>query len=88
MNETETLKLEIIKLQDELNNTKEQLNKYLMKNKIYYENNKDEFKQKVKEYKQKTNYTANIPVEKKKEYNRTAYLNRKEKLKNGIETNI
>jgi hypothetical protein len=72
----------ITQLEDELNKTKEQLNKYIMKNKNYYEKNKEEFKERVKEYKQKTNYTANIPAEKKKEYNRTAYLNRKERMQN------
>ena len=42
----------------------------------------------VKEYKQKTNYTANIPQEKKKAYNRTAYLNRKEKMEKTMDINI
>ena len=37
----------------------------------------EEIKQKVKEYKEKTNYK--ISDEKKKEYNRLAYLKRKEK---------
>ena len=52
-----------------------------MKNKKYYENNKEEHKQRVKEYKEKTNYSANLSSEKKKEYARRAYLNKKEKLK-------
>ena len=67
---------------------KEQLNKYLMKNKIYYENNKEEHKQKVKEYREKTNYYANISSEKKKEYARKAYLNKKMKLKKEKMENI
>ena len=77
------------KLHDELIKTKEHLKKYTapIKNKIYYENNKDEHKQRVKEYKEKTNYAANLSSEKKKEYARTAYLNKKEKLKNLEETN-
>ena len=75
------------KLQDELMTTKEHLNIYTMKNKIYYENNKEEQKQRVKDYKEKTNYSANLPSERKKEYARTAYLNKKEKLKNLEETN-
>ena len=61
---------------------KEQLNKYLMKNKIYYENNKEEHKQRVKEYREKTNYTHKPLPEQKKEYNKQAYLRRKNKLKN------
>ena len=77
------------KLHDELIKTKEHLKKYTapIKNKIYYENNKDEHKQRVKEYKEKTNYSANLSIEKKKEYARTAYLNKKEKLKNLEEKN-
>ena len=86
--DNEHLLNKIKQLEDELCNTKEQLSKYTMKNKNYYEKNKEEFKQRVKEYKQKTNYTANIPEEKKKEYNRTAYLNRKEKMKNKMDINI
>ena len=84
----EELLNKVKQLENELHDTKEQLAKYTMKNKNYYEKNKKEFKQRVKEYKQKTNYTANIPEEKKKEYNRTAYLNRKEKMKNTLATDI
>ena len=41
---------EIIKqLQDENALLKEQLNKYLLKNKNYYENNKEEHKKRVKD---------------------------------------
>ncbi len=69
------------KLQDELIQTKEHLNIYTMKNKKYYEMNKEEHKQRVKEYKEKTNYSANLSSEKKQEYARRAYLNKKEKLK-------
>ena len=95
MNNEELLnKLQIIeeenkKLHDELIKTKEHLKKYTapIKNKIYYENNKDEHKQRVKEYKEKTNYSANLSIEKKKEYAITAYLNKKEKLKNLEEKN-
>jgi hypothetical protein len=83
--DNEHLLIKIKQLEDELRNTKEQLSKYTMKNKNYYEKNKEEFKQRVKEYKQKTNYTANITEEKKKEYNKTAYLNRKEKMKNKMD---
>ena len=76
------LEKELQKTKDELNKTIEHLNIYTMKNKIYYEHNKEEHKQRVKEYKEKTNYSANLSTEKKKEYARTAYLNKKNKLKN------
>jgi hypothetical protein len=69
------------KLQDELIQTKQHLNIYTMKNKKYYEDNKEIHKQRVKEYKEKTNYSANLSNEKKKEYARRAYLNKKDKLK-------
>ena len=71
------------KLQDELIKTKEHLKKYTapVSRKVHYENNKDEHKQRVKEYKEKTNYSANLSTEKKKEYARRAYLNKKEKIK-------
>ena len=75
------------KLQEELIQTKEHLNIYTMKNKKYYENNKHEHKQRVKEYKEKTNYFANLSSEKKKEYARQAYLNKKDKLKKLEEKN-
>ena len=77
------LEEENAKLRNELNETKERLKKYTapLRNKTYYENNKDEHKQRVKEYKEKTNYSTNLSVEKKREYARTAYLNKKEKLK-------
>jgi hypothetical protein len=81
---------EIIKqLQDENALLKEQLNKYLLKNKNYYENNKEEHKKRVKDYQEKTNYKAT--PEKQKEYNRISYLRRKERLKKEqekIEENI
>lgn len=73
---------EIIKqLQDENAMLREQLNKYLLKNKKYYENNKEEHKKRVKDYQERTNYTNNITKEKKKQYARQAYLNKKEKEK-------
>ena len=73
---------EIIKqLRDENASLKEQLNKYLLKNKNYYENNKEEHKKRVRDYQEKTNYNNNITKEKKKEYARRDYFNKKEKLK-------
>ncbi len=74
--------LEKIKiLEKELNETKDHLKKYTAPSnmKKYYENHKEEIKNKVKEYKIKTNYNSNISNEKKKEYARRSYLNKKEK---------
>ena len=74
--------LKLKELEEENAMLKEQLNKYLLKNKTYYENNKDEHKQKVKEYQQRTNYKSTYVAspDKKKEYARRAYLKKKEKL--------
>ena len=82
---------EIIKqLQEETEKLKEQLDKYLLKNKIYYEKNKEEQKNRVKEYQKKTNYKSNyIPTtEQRKEYARRAYLKKKEKLQKENTENI
>jgi hypothetical protein len=70
------------KLEDELAETKEHLKKYTAptRSKVFYEKHKEDVKQKVKEYREKTNYVANISPEKKKEYNRIAYLNKKNKM--------
>ena len=70
-------------LEKELTDTKEHLKKYTApsRNKIYYEQNKEQHKKRVKEYNEKTNYNSSISSEKKKEYARRAYLNKKEKLK-------
>ena len=77
------LKEELEKTKNELTETKEHLKKYTspIRNKIYYEENKEKHKQKVKEYKEKINYNATLTTEKKKEYARRTYLNKKEKLK-------
>ena len=77
------------KLEEELQATKEHLKKYTapIKNKIYYENNKDAHIQRVKEYKEKTNYVYVPSPEQKKEWARTAYLNKKAKLKKPEEKN-
>jgi hypothetical protein len=71
--------LRIAELEKEVEQKKEQLEKANNKNKHYYQTHREEFIQKVKEYQEKTNYYKNIPPEKKKEYARTAYLNKKEK---------
>jgi hypothetical protein len=78
------LEEENIMLKDELLRTKEHLKKYTApeRSKTFYENHKVDILQKNKEYKEKTNYYANLSSEKKKEYARKAYLNKKEKTKN------
>lgn len=81
LNKNNLLLEEIEKLKKDLCNTSERLNKYLLKNKINYQQNKEYHKQRVKDYKERTNYHYEVSPEKKKQYARTAYLNRKEKLK-------
>jgi len=71
--------LRIAQLEKEVEKNKEELEKANNKNKHYYQTHREEFIQKVREYQEKTNYYKNIPPEKKKEYARTAYLNKKEK---------
>jgi hypothetical protein len=63
------------KLKEELQATKEHLKKYTapVSRKIYYEKNKEVIKERVKKYKP--------TPEQKKEYNKQAYLRRKENLK-------
>ena len=71
------------KLEEENEALKNKLKSYTApsRSKTYYENHKEDIKQKVKEYKEKTNYVYEVSPEKKKEYARRAYLNKKEKLK-------
>ena len=89
LNKNKLLEEENTKLEEKLKATQEHLKKYTApaSRKLYYENNKEEHKQRVKEYKEKTNYSANLSPEKKKEYARRAYLNKKEKLKKLAEQN-
>jgi hypothetical protein len=72
----------IKELEDEIQVLKEKLKNYTApkRSKVFYENHKEEINQKNKEYKEKINYYGNLSVEKKKEYARRAYLNKKEKL--------
>ena len=65
-------------LEDENIQLKNKLKIYTapMRNKNYYETHKEDIIQKTKEYKD------NLPLEKKKEYARTAYLKKKEKNNN------
>jgi len=67
---------------------KEKLKNYTApkRSKTFYENHKEDVLQKNKEYKEKTNYYANLSPEKKKEYAKRAYLNKKEKIKKLNET--
>ena len=64
-----------VKLEEELQATKEHLKKYTApaSRKVYYENNKEAIKERVKNYKP--------TPEQKKEYNKQAYLRKKENLK-------
>ena len=73
----------IKKLEEEVETLKNKLKSYTspLRSKAYYEKHKEQIKQKVKEYKEKTNYIYEVPPEKKKEYARTAYLNKKAKIK-------
>ena len=79
----------IKKLEEEVETLKNKLKSYTApsRSKIYYEKHKELIKQKVREYKEKTNYVYEVPPEKKKEYARTAYLNKKEKIKKEKEEN-
>ena len=69
------LKETIQKLEQELQETKEHLKKYTApaRTKTYYDNHKEDILNKNKNYQ--------ISPEKKKQYARQAYLNKKEKLK-------
>ena len=58
---------------------KEKLDKYMSQHKNYYENNKEIINEKAK---QRLKKISEENPEKIKEYRRTAYLKRKEKLKN------
>ena len=83
-NKIKELEDELEKTKNELIETKEHLKKYTApeRSKTFYENHKIDILQKNKEYKEKTNYYANLSSEKKKEYAKKAYLNKKEKTKN------
>jgi hypothetical protein len=72
------LEEENIQLKKKLQETIEHLKKYTApsRHKTYYENHKEDILTKQKDYV--------VSVEKKKEYARTAYLNKKEKLKKNI----
>lgn len=75
------LKEELEKIKNELIETKEHLKKYTAptRSKTYYENHREEVIQKVKNYKEAIQYKHTPTPEQKKEYNKRAYLKRKEK---------
>ena len=92
MNNEELIKENLL-LKEEIDLLKEKLKNYTAskRSKKFYETHKEEIKQKVIEYKEKTNYNSNIPKEKKQEYNKRAYLKKKEKIednKNEIKENV
>lgn len=80
-NENEILKQKIIFLENEIDKLKEHLKKYTApsRNKTYYEKHRDDIIQRVKNYKETTQYKYTPTPEQKKEYNKKAYLKRKEK---------
>jgi len=92
MNNEELIKENLL-LKEEIDLLKEKLKNYTApkRSKKFYETHKEEIKQKVREYKEKTNYNSNIPKGKKQEYNKRAYLKKKEKIednKNEIKENV
>jgi hypothetical protein len=76
--ENNELKNKIKLLEDELDEVKNKLNTYQSNSKKYYKNNKEKIIKQVKEYKENYNYTPT--PEQKKQWARTAYLNKKAKL--------
>ena len=76
---------QISNLETELQATKEHLKKYTApaSRKEYYENNKYIINERNRKYKETTNYKPT--PEQKKEYNKQAYLRRKEKLQKDLE---
>ena len=81
------LEEELQSTKEELQATKEHLKKYTApaSRKVYYKNNKDIINERNRKYKETSNYKPT--PEQKKEYNRQAYLQRKEKSKKEIEEN-
>ena len=82
--ENNKLKLEIEELKNRNTELEEKLKSYTnpTRNKIYYDKHSDVFKEKAKNYMEKIKETN---PEKLKEWRHTAYLNRKEKLKQSNE---
>ena len=84
MDENILLKNKINELEKEIIELKEHLKKYTAptRYKKYYENHKEELLQKNREYREKNNYQYIISSDRKKEYNKKAYL--KKKLQNEV----
>ena len=78
---------QISNLETELQSTKEHLKKYTAptSSKVYYEKHKDLVKQRVKKCRENTIYKST--PEQRKEYNKQAYLRKKEKLQKELEEN-
>ena len=74
MTEIEQLRLENQNLKKENDELKERLKKYTARAKRYYENNKEVLIKRAKEY----HAEHKTPEDKRREYNRKAYLKRKE----------
>jgi len=90
LNENILLKNKISELEKENIELKEHLKKYTAptRYKKYYENHKEEILQRNKEYIEKTNYKTIVSAERKKEYNKRAYLKKINNLKNKETENI
>jgi len=88
LNENTLLKNKVCDLEKEIIELKEHLKKYTAptRYKKYYENHKEEILQRNKEYIEKTNYKTVVSSEKKKEYNKRAYLKKINNLKNSEES--
>lgn len=78
LNKIKILEEENIQLKKKLEEMSEHLKKYTapLRHKTYYENHKEDILTKQKSYA--------VSAEKKKEYARTAYLNKKERLKKNV----
>jgi hypothetical protein len=81
---------ELERIKKELIETKAHLKKYTSptRSKIYYENHKEEIIQRVMEHKHNTNYVYISTPEQKKRWAKTAYLNKKAKLKASEEVEL
>jgi hypothetical protein len=78
--ENNQLKEKLFQMEKELNDIQNQLNVSKLKSKQYYENNKEKIIERVKEYNKNNNYKSNTTSEKKKEYNKIAYLKKKNNI--------
>ena len=74
------LEEEIITLKMEGEKLRERLDSYISKDKKYYNENKAACRERMKDYHKKNNYYSKISEEKRKQYAKTAYLNKKMKL--------